>query len=39
MSVVEEILTMFYDEYLTVGEIAGALHQDPSYVYSVIYRH
>ena len=38
MSLNEQILTMFYDENLTIGEIAGALCQDPEYVYEVVYR-
>ena len=37
MGVNEQILTMFYDENLTIGEIAGALRQDPEYVYEVVY--
>lgn len=37
MDVKQQILTMFYDEYLTIGEIAGALRQDPTYVYEVVY--
>ena len=37
MKLREEILVMFYEENLTLGEIAGALHQDPHYVYEVVY--
>lgn len=37
MKLREEILVMFYEENLTIGEIAGALHQDPHYVYEVVY--
>ncbi len=37
MDVKEEILRMYRDEYLTIGEIAGALQQDPAYVFSVIF--
>lgn len=37
MDLREEILQMQRDEYLTVGEIASALKQDPTYVYSVLY--
>lgn len=29
MGLIEEILSMYYDENLTIGEIAGALRQDP----------
>ena len=32
----EEILKMYYTEYLTVGEIAGALRQPAWYVRGVI---
>lgn len=35
----EVILSMHYDEFLSVGEIAGALRQDPKLVYEVIYLH
>ena len=38
MDVRSQILEMFYEENLSIGEIAGALHQDPAYVYSVVYR-
>lgn len=38
MTLKEEILKMFYEEYLTIGEIAGALQQSPNYVYEVIYK-
>lgn len=37
MTLQEEILTMYYDEFLTVGEIASALCQDPEYVYEVVF--
>lgn len=37
MGLVEQILSMYYDENLTIGEIAGALRQSPNYVYSIIY--
>ena len=38
MSLKEEILKMYYEENLTIGEIAGALRQDPNYVYNVVYK-
>ena len=38
MSLREQILLMFREENLTIGEIAGALKQDPNYVYEVIYK-
>jgi len=38
MDVKEMILRMHRDEFLTVGEIASALRQDPNYVYTVIFR-
>lgn len=37
MDVVTEILSMYYDENLTVKEIASALHQDPNYVYRIVF--
>jgi hypothetical protein len=37
MDIREEILLMYYDEYLTIGEIASALKQDPNYVYTVVF--
>ena len=37
MALQEEILAMYYDEHLTIGEIAGALRQDPEYVYEVVF--
>lgn len=37
MKLREEILVMFYEEHLTIGEIARALCQDPHYVYEVVY--
>ena len=36
MTLKEEILLMYRDENLTIGEIAGALQQDPKYVYEVV---
>lgn len=36
MNLRDEILTMYYDEFLTVGEIAAALRQDPKIVVEVI---
>lgn len=38
MSLIETILSMYYDEYLTIGEIASALRQDPNYIYDVVFR-
>lgn len=38
MDLIEEIKMMFYDELLEIGEIAGALRQDPHYIYEVIYK-
>lgn len=38
MGLIEEILSMYYDENLTIGEIAGTLRQDPNYIYEVIFR-
>ena len=38
MSLKEEIIRMFYEENLTIGEIAGALGQSPNYIYDVVYR-
>ena len=37
MTLREKIRRMFYEENLTIGEIAGALRQDPKYVYEVVY--
>lgn len=37
MTLKEEILRMYYEENLTIGEIAGALRQSPNYIYKVIY--
>lgn len=34
---VETILHMYQEEYLSIGEIAGALRQDPNYIYQIIY--
>lgn len=31
-----KILTMYYDEHLTIGEIASALKLEPKYVIRVI---
>lgn len=36
MNLEEEILRMYYDEYLTIWEIAGALRQSPFYIYTII---
>ena len=33
----EMILHMYYEEFLSVGEIASALKQDPHYIYMVVY--
>ncbi len=33
----EMILHMYYEEYLTIGEIASALKQDPHYIYTVVF--
>lgn len=38
MGLVEEILQMYYEENLSIGEIASALKQSPCYVYSIIYK-
>lgn len=38
MDLREEIRMMHDDENLTVGEIAGALQQDPDVVYDIVYR-
>lgn len=38
VSLVREIQTMYYNEHLGVGEIAGALGQDPRYVYEAIFK-
>ena len=38
MDLIEEIKIMFYEEFLEIGEIAGALRQDPHYIYEVIYK-
>ena len=37
MDLRSEILAMYYDENLTIGEIAGALRQDPKYIYSIVF--
>ena len=37
MDLKEMILTMYYEEFLTIGEIAGALRQDPHYIYEVVF--
>lgn len=37
MDIYEEILLMYTKENLTIGEIAGALQQDPTFIYRVVY--
>lgn len=37
-NLITEIQTMYYCENLTIGEIASALRQNPSYVFNVVYR-
>ena len=37
MTLNETILAMYYSENLTIGEIAGALRQDPKYIYEVVF--
>jgi len=37
MNLIEEILQMYYEENLTIGEIAGALRQSPTYIYQVVF--
>lgn len=32
------VRTMFFKENLTIGEIAGALGQDPKLIYEIVYR-
>lgn len=37
-SLIAEIQTMYYCENLTIGEIASALRQNPSYVFNVVFK-